>query len=50
MTEEEAAVIEKETIQETVEVTGSEEVEEEVRKCTKACWGNLAACYISLVG
>ena len=26
-----------------------EEVEEEVRECTKACWGNLGACYTSLV-
>jgi hypothetical protein len=27
-----------------------EEVEEEIRECTKACWGNLAACYLALVG
>ncbi|KGB77371.1 hypothetical protein CNBG_3209 [Cryptococcus deuterogattii R265] len=24
-----------------------EEVEDEIKECTKACWGNLAACYIA---
>jgi RNase P/RNase MRP subunit POP5 len=26
-----------------------EEVEEEIRDCTKACWGNLGACHLALV-
>lgn len=53
VTDDEAAAINEETSrQEAVDpaVREKEEVEEEIRDCTKACWGNLGACYISLVG
>ena len=52
VTEEEATAIEQEADQGgvvDVEKQEREEVEDEVRQCTKACWGNLAACYISMV-
>ena len=52
VTEEEASAIEKEADENGVvdtEKQEREEVEDEVRECTKACWGNLAACYISMV-
>lgn len=48
VTDEEAAAIEADGKVDP-EVKEREEVEEEVRECTKACWGNLAACHMSLV-
>jgi hypothetical protein len=52
VTDDEAAAIEEEASREDTvdpEVRVREEVDEEVRECTKACWGNLGACYTSLV-
>lgn len=53
VTEEEAAAIQAESKQtsrvEDDQETEREKVEKEVRELTKACWGNLAACYIALV-
>ena len=51
VTEDEAAVIAaSQTERADPAVIDREEVEEEIRQCTKACWGNLGACYIGKVG
>jgi hypothetical protein len=52
VSDEEAQAIEAE--QQDVPVIGSAEqeradVEEEIRECTKSCWGNLAACHLANV-
>ncbi|WVF66047.1 hypothetical protein IAT40_000785 [Kwoniella sp. CBS 6097] len=49
VTDEEAAVIEREMRhQDDPEVVERKGVEDDIRETTKACWGNLAACYIAL--
>ena len=53
VTEEEAIAIEAESQKdkngEMQKISERETVEEEVRELSKACWGNLAACYVALV-
>jgi hypothetical protein len=56
VTDEEAAEIEKavednatQDEEEDLATIEREQLEEEIRECTKACWGNLAACHIRLV-
>lgn len=52
VTEEEAVAIQKEENTKkgkSPEELEREEVEDEIKECTKACWGNLAACYIAIV-
>lgn len=52
VTEEEAVAIQKEENAKkgkSPEELEREEVEDEIKECTKACWGNLAACYIAVV-
>jgi hypothetical protein len=54
VTEEEAAEIEAQSAEigdEKIdqEKVDRDEVEEEIRDCTKACWGNLGACHLGLV-
>ncbi|AAW46108.1 hypothetical protein CNK00610 [Cryptococcus deneoformans JEC21] len=51
VTEEEAVAIQKEENTKkgkSPEELEREEVEDEIKECTKACWGNLAACYIAI--
>ncbi|OCF36285.1 hypothetical protein I316_02159 [Kwoniella heveanensis BCC8398] len=49
VTDEEAAIIEREIQdQNNPEVVERRSVESDIRETTKACWGNLAACYIAL--
>jgi hypothetical protein len=55
VTDEEADAIEEEKIRAGQEVDEAAreraEVEEDIRECTKAVWGNLGACYtISVSG
>jgi len=51
VTEEEANAIQAEatTIGAGSEQRARDEVEEQIRECTKACWGNLAASYLAKV-
>ena len=50
ITDEEAAVIENTPEEETdPEETRRKELEEQLRDCTKACWGNLGACHLAQV-
>lgn len=52
MTEDEAAAIEQEEKRKAArspEDIEREETESAYRECAKACWGNLGACYASLV-
>ena len=52
VSEEEASAIEAEQ-QEAPAIDAAEQeredVEEEIRECTKSCWGNLAACHLAKV-
>jgi len=54
VTEEEANAIEVQAEDAEFEIADDEarareEVEDQIRECTKACWGNLAACYLATV-
>jgi hypothetical protein len=54
VTEEEAAAIEirtdtQEPESENAESAEREDIGDQIRECTKACWGNLAASYLAIV-